>query len=86
MKAKEIDALIRKEVPIGSSTLQVIAFLDAQKIEHSQQYFDRDRIIYASMRNTSGNWLVKNSIYLQFQFDEKGNLENYSAKEIATGP
>lgn len=86
MKVKEIDELIRKEVPIGSSTSQVLAFLDAQKIEHSQQYFDRDRIIYASIRNTSGNWLVKNSVYIQFHFDEKATLKDYSVREVSTGP
>lgn len=85
MTKKEIDTLISKEVPVGSSTSQVTAFLDASKIEHSD-YREKERTIYGIVRNTSGNSVVKGSFQIEFHFDEGARLKDYTVKEVFTGP
>jgi len=85
MTTKEIDTLIHKEVPVGSSSSQVTAFLDANKIEHSG-YREKERTIYGIVRSTSGNSVVKGSAQIEFHFDEKAKLKDYTVKEVFTGP
>lgn len=85
VKTKEIDALIRKAVPIGSSSAQVISFLDANKIEHSP-YQAKERAIYGMIRDTSRSATVKGSTQIEFHFDEKAMLKDYVVKDVFTGP
>ena len=85
MTVKEMEDLIKKEVPIGSSTVRVLAFLDSKKIEHSRYLEDR-KAIYAIIRDTGGDFLVKKSLTLAFFFDDDGNLIKYTVEEVFTGP
>lgn len=85
MKTKEIEALVRKEVPAGSSSAQVITFLDANKIEHSG-YQEKQRTIYGIVRNTSQGAMMKGSIQIEFHFDERAKLKDHTVKEVFTGP
>ncbi len=85
MTTNKVNALIRKEVPFGSSISQVMTFLDANHVEHSD-YREKEKAIYGIIHNTSGDSLVKSSITIEFHFSEQAKLKDYVVKEVFTGP
>lgn len=85
MTPEKLGRIINNKVQHGTSWQEVISFLDSMKIEHST-YDKEKKVIKGILRDTSGNFLIKGSIVLQFFFDEKGQMMNYTIKEIFTGP
>ena len=82
---KKVEELVQREIPIGTSKSQVIAFLDICQIEHSD-YLEKVKAIYAIIRDTLQGTMVKGSIKIEFYFDDKSNLKDYLIKEVFTGP
>jgi hypothetical protein len=76
---------IDNELPVGSDKLEVIRFLDERRFEHSE-YVERERAIYAIVRNVGGNSLIRESVQFIFAFDDNGKLESYRVKDVFTGP
>jgi hypothetical protein len=100
MTVKNIEQLIRKEIPIGSSVSQVIVFLDSHNISHSQvftvpPYGTNDDVIQkkpdtikgymnASIKEVRRDLLASFGIYMKFYFDERGSLVDYTVREVGT--
>lgn len=84
--AKEVEALLAKELQVGASKAQVITFLDSRKIEHSGNYSQTANRFEAIVRDIESKGFVSTSVQIQFEFDSKNRLIQYKAKEIYTGP
>lgn len=84
---KQMDEMIKKELPIGAGKDRVLEFLDSKKIEHSD-YIDykNQKLIMAAVRNTSTGFFATASIHVTFYFDEYGKLVKYNVEEVFTGP
>ena len=76
-----VDAALRR----GSTVDEVLRFLDARHIEHSG-LLDRDRTVRGILRNTGGSSPVKGSVALTFQFDAASRLQDWTVKDVYTGP
>lgn len=87
---------IKKNLPLGSTASQVIAFLDARGIDHSElateDYLsdypgETDlRLIRAAIPRVKQGPLVEWGIFMSFRFDEKDRLIDYKVKLVGTGP
>ena len=87
----DVEAWIKKDLPIGSSKEQVISVLDARGIEHSgrykpELYYDKNKTISAALRDTKKGALVTSGVFIEFRFDAADKLLSYSVKELLTGP
>ena len=76
--------VLQSKLPEGSPVSSVIAYLDANSIEHSQ-YVGDNRDIGAIRRNTCWAILIQCDIELEFAFDRDGRLQRTSVKEGYTG-
>ena len=82
---KQVCALIDAELPAGSTSTQVIAFLDSRGIEHSMlpESPERARVMSAAIRHverdSSG---ISYGVFLKFSFDKESRLLRYSAELI----
>jgi hypothetical protein len=87
MTKEEINALIAKELPVGSPRSKVIQFLDERKIDNTAYAVSADpNSIGAMFRNVAGsNLIVKTSIHVQFFFKDD-RLVSCSLSEKLTGP
>jgi hypothetical protein len=85
---------------MGSSVSQVVAFLDAQKIEEfgyeqgEEPVFtpteahpkpETGRYVVARVRNVETRLLNSWDLYIIFYFDGDGKLTEYKTKKIGTG-
>jgi len=78
--------MIASEIPMGSSELQVADFLQRHKIKHSQ-FMPATRTIYAIIRDqATGFVIVRSAIQMEFHFDASSKLDDYTVKEVFTGP
>jgi hypothetical protein len=92
----EMDALIKKRIPIGSSRLDVVKFLDSEHIEHSDYILvdknDLDDelkqkadlingVIYAAVRDVQQDESAKWGLFVRFYFDDKESLVDYRIKK-----
>jgi len=86
----QVENDIHDHLPIGSSRIEVAAFLDDRKIEHSyigeSTNSDHCNCEIALVRNTAFRWPIRSDIQIYFMFDTKLKLVSYSVKEIYTGP
>ncbi len=100
-RAKRFSAAVSQRMPLGSSKSQVLAFLKAQKIEHS--YIDSDfefesavrdanlkpsqlgGIAFSIIRRTFWGFLYTADTQFVFFFDKKDKLIKMSQWEVATG-
>jgi hypothetical protein len=79
-------------MPVGSSRLEVTAYLDQRGIQHShigeiKQFPESNRTETAMIRNTAKSGLIRTDIQLVFKFDDTDTkLVSYSVREILTGP
>lgn len=87
MSKKTVEALVKKELPLGTNREGVIAYLDQHKVEHSgHSATPTPDVIYAIYRNTEGGTsVVKKSIQLTLRF-KNDQLYTYDVKEMFTGP
>ena len=90
----EIDELIRRELPTGSSKLKVYDFLDSRVISSSGYQVEPDpldscpsedeqkkRYVTASIPVRSGLPFRPDSVKIVFYFDEEGRLIEYKLRE-----
>ena len=82
-RLEEIRADVARELPPGSSKAQVLAFLTARSIEHSE---GKDRIISAGIPKAWESGLTKSGIYLKFYMSEQDTLLRAEIKEVFTAP
>jgi hypothetical protein len=85
---------IQKNLPLGSTAGQVIAYLDAKRIEHGDlvtlpfdDYFPGEpnvRVIPAAIRKQG--FLLETTISIAFRFDEEDRLIDYRIEKSLTGP
>lgn len=85
MDTAEAEALIRRQIPVGTARETVIARLDSLRIEHSA-YNEQERRILAIVRNTSGGAVVRGSLQVRMFFDPGGRLVRHEFREVFTGP
>ena len=93
---RQLDAAITRDVPPGSTAVQVLAFLDAQNIEHSalidqanQKHMGKDpnvKIISAIIRDTEKGALVSGNLAVTFRFDRDDRLIGHDVEQVNTGP
>lgn len=76
--------MLNSSLPRGTSVHNVIAFLDAKGIEHSQ-YRNDLREIHAIRRNVCLVLLAECSIEITFTFDAHGYVAKTSVSEDYTG-
>jgi len=83
---------IREHLPIGSSRLDVEAFLDQRQIGHTHIGELKDspenrHTEIALIRGVSQSLLVRGDIQILFKFDETDSkLISYKIQEVFTGP
>ncbi|MEO8007739.1 MAG: hypothetical protein ABI728_04365 [Betaproteobacteria bacterium] len=84
---EKVEALVKEELPLGTSRERVVAYLDKHKVEHSGNSAGAvPDTIYAIYRNAEGGTsVVKKSIQLTLRF-KNDQLYNYDVKEMFTGP
>lgn len=85
---------IKKNLPLGSTAAQVIAYLDRKRIEHGELRtypFDPDfpgenniRRLPAAIRKQG--FLFETTISIVFRFDEEDRLIDYRIEKSLTGP
>jgi hypothetical protein len=80
----ELTKAIEVALPAGSTASQVIAFLDARHIQHSD-FDERTRAVYASSAEEQVNLLFRTGVYLVFHFDGAARMTNFSVEQKATG-
>ena len=84
---------IQKHLPLGSTAAEVIAYLEAKRIEHGDlvtypfdSYFPDEhnvRVIPAAIRKW---FLLETTISIAFRFDEEDRLIDYRIEKSLTGP
>lgn len=75
---------LHKDLPLGSSYESVAAYLTSAQIEHST-LVEKDRKVYAIIRDTCWAALLQCSIDMEFSFDDHNRLSDISVKEGLTG-
>jgi hypothetical protein len=82
--AEQLRADAARELPIGSSRDQVVAFAKNHGMEQST-FLERERMINAIKRSVSRGLFSETSVAVQFYFDEKNTLQRISVNEASTG-
>ena len=81
---------IELELPLGSRSGTVLAFLDSLKTEHSGVSPSHDTgsttIITAAIRGVRKGNLLADGIFMRFHFDDKDKLIRYTVKYGYTWP
>jgi len=75
-------------IPQGEASDRVLAYLDSQRIEHSQ-YLRQTKdgnVILAVIRDKSQFNVVRTDFGISFQFDGQNRLIRYEIKPQYTGP
>lgn len=87
--------MIATEVPLGSSTTAVKAFLDAHGWRHSDlvetlvisdfdSYPGNKRVIAASLKGLRVGSVLSEGIFVNFLFDRNERLIDYKVREVFT--
>jgi hypothetical protein len=84
---------IRQELPLGSDSTRVVAFLDSLKATHSvfSTTFDSDfpgkvHVIYASVKGFRRGNLLSDGVFMKFKLDDQGRLAESVVRYVFTGP
>lgn len=89
-KAKAVSASIASQLPLGSDKSQVVAFLDAQGVEHSSYYENEEafpgRFINALVPGITWGFFCYSDMQIDFSFNAKGKLTKYNINQNGTGP
>ncbi len=84
--AAALEGDIRAGLPLGSSLLRVQQFLSNRRIEFSVDA-KPPISIRAITRNLKGStFLIRESLVLQFLFDDASKLKTIQARVVYTGP
>jgi hypothetical protein len=81
MSVKDLDDRVKEELHTGMKHTDVIAFLEAGKINHSG-YVRPDNAIYVLLHNCPPGSEVKEHIQFQFWFNGKDELITYNVREL----
>ena len=95
-RPEKLRTLVGSNIKIGSSPEEVVSFLDAQHLEHSEMHRTSDyshlREIYgdapmigAIKRRTWRSLLMYESIQIVFVFDENNRLVKFDLRPVYTG-
>jgi hypothetical protein len=86
--AKDLQRDLAESVPLQSTPGQVLDYLTAHKIEHSQYVRDatQGNLIHAEIRDQSKWDIVKTDCGILFRFDDHDRLLSYEVSEHYTGP
>jgi len=97
---RKLDGLINNDIPAGSTTSQVVEFLDSHGIEEfgfqegEEPIFtptvprpkpEIKRYILARVRNVKRRLLRSWDLYVVFYFDDEGRLIDHQMKRIGSG-
>jgi hypothetical protein len=83
----EISKRFEAAIPPGEASDRVLAYLDSQRIEHSQYRQTKDgNVILSAIRDKSRFNLVRTDFRISFQFDGQNRLIRYEIKPQYTGP
>jgi hypothetical protein len=82
--ADKIEAQIRKDIPLGSSSQAVLAYLSGKSIEHS--WVGAEKKIRAIVRNTATTLAVTENLSIEFEFDRDLKLVDITFKKVYKGP
>jgi hypothetical protein len=81
----QIEAEIRRSLPMGSSLETVEAVLSYGRFE--QHYDSQTREVRAVAWNVKGsNWLIRDDLWITFHFDGNQRLSGIDATQHLTGP
>jgi hypothetical protein len=98
---KQVEDRISKDVPIGSSRVEVEMWLKSQGIEYSytnntrhtssveRAGLDPDKLsglVQAIIRDTDRSFMVEGSICLYFFLDKNGRTVKHMVTHVGTGP
>lgn len=81
INSAELDAAIRTELPVGSSKMQVIEFIQSR---HPMFCDDLGSSVKARLSGLAVNMIYGKEVVLTFRFDSKGRLMSYSKQETLT--
>lgn len=86
MTVQQLEHLIQRECPIGSSRSQVVRFMDKYCTHHDGHKYPHDPEIGGIIRDTRrGDLFIEVSIQVLFYFDEQDRLVSYKIREVYTG-
>ena len=81
LNSKQLTAAIQRELPAGSSKVQVNRFIEAR---HPVAYDDNGARVRARLSGRASNIIYRKDIVVTFDFDAQGRLSGYSMKEYLT--
>lgn len=88
--AYEVQADLKKNLPIGSPKELVINYLNDKGFEHSAGY--KDDLYYAQSKTITASapgrelWLLSyGKVYVTFYFDNRNRLARFEVKKVWTG-
>ena len=83
--SREVDALIIRDLPVGTSYDRALAVLTARQIEHSA-YDRKARLIRGAFRKTETGFLYTRDILFRLEFDTTGRLVRHTVEVVTEGP
>jgi len=82
--SQALDIRIQQELPPGSDEKDVVAFLDSNRISHSD-YSSESQAIYGEIPKSRVG-LINSSVHVMFGFDEHGKLIRHTVVELRKWP
>jgi hypothetical protein len=85
---KAVEQRLATAIPLQSTSVQVLNYLNREKIEHSQYLQDatQGNSIKAIIRDKSRWSLVKTNYSVVFRFDARARLVACDVQPVYTGP
>ena len=85
---KQIEAAVRRDLPLGTPRSTVLDFLQRHKIVHHDSkdihYFKGPRTVWGLRSRSAGLFVI--DTVLTFEFDAEDKLISYSSREQRVGP
>jgi len=87
---RDIERLLTRDIPPGTSKNEVVKFLDANGFDHSanykpELYYLKSREISARAPGKKYGVFTSARVHVKLTFNEKDMLENIEAREVKTG-
>jgi hypothetical protein len=80
----QVEEKITKDLPVGSEYSNVRQYLENHKIEYS--WVEEEKTFYAIIRNTNGDFLIKENIQMIIRMNAEKKLKSIEVKSVFTGP
>jgi hypothetical protein len=81
LNSTELDAAIKREIPVGSTKTAVAAFIQKR---HPVAYDEFDSEVKARLQGRAENLIYRKDIVLTFEFSPEGKLASHSMREDLT--